>query len=391
MFRRDIKDWLRKLTNAFRFPVTAPTHCTRTKLWIESHPKQGKYHVIDEAQVGERVPPKTIEGSLHWKFAKSDFSIPETYCASIPDGRCFSHYGVVITPDHQVLRDVSIDFKSASHTHFAVKRGNLPGIQRLEGKIGVLVSKGAHHYFHWLFDALCRVDLLRRSGLQVDRYIVHQSYPFHNQYLELLGIEEERIVPVEKQTHIQAEELVVPSLPNATWVVSQRSCSFLRSSIFESLGLRKNQNEGAKRRIYISRAKAEKRSVVDEEGLFAYLQDYGFERVILEGLPVGEQVNLFRSASIVFSPHGAGLSNLVFCHPKTKVIELFSPKYVNVCYWSLCSQLDLDYCYLIGEGKRPPNYVDPHAVSAPIKINLSQVKDALELMDIRPQRVTSKN
>ena len=295
MFRRDIKDWLRKLTNAFRFPVTAPTHCTRTKLWIESHPKQGKYHVIDEAQVGERVPPKTIEGSLHWKFAKSDFSIPETYCASIPDGRCFSHYGVVITPDHQVLRDVSIDFKSASHTHFAVKRGNLPGIQRLEGKIGVLVSKGAHHYFHWLFDALCRVDLLRRSGLQVDRYIVHQSYPFHNQYLELLGIEEERIVPVEKQTHIQAEELVVPSLPNATWVVSQRSCSFLRSSIFESLGLRKNQNEGAKRRIYISRAKAEKRSVVDEEGLFAYLQDYGFERVILEGLPVGEQVQSRKS------------------------------------------------------------------------------------------------
>ena len=77
----------------------------------------------------------------------------------------------------------------------------------------------------------------------------------------------------------------------------------------------------------------------------------GFELVTFESMSVFEQAALMAEAEIVLAPHGAGLANLVFCSPGSKVIELFSPSYVNVCYWILSNQCNLKYYYLMGENK----------------------------------------
>ena len=79
-----------------------------------------------------------------------------------------------------------------------------------------------------------------------------------------------------------------------------------------------------------------------------FLKSYGFEVIILSQLSLLEQVHIFNQASIIVSPHGAGLSNLAFCNPQTKVIEIFHPDYVNVCYWSISHLLNLDYWYFLG-------------------------------------------
>ncbi|MDT9338046.1 glycosyltransferase 61 family protein, partial [Trichodesmium erythraeum 21-75] len=42
------------------------------------------------------------------------------------------------------------------------------------------------------------------------------------------------------------------------------------------------------------------------------------------------------------APHGAGLTNIVFCNPGTKVVELFS-SHVKPYYWSLCNCCNLEY------------------------------------------------
>ena len=36
--------------------------------------------------------------------------------------------------------------------------------------------------------------------------------------------------------------------------------------------------------------------------------------------------------------HGAGLTNIVFCKPQMKVIELFAPSYRHGVYWMLPNQ-----------------------------------------------------
>ena len=71
----------------------------------------------------------------------------------------------------------------------------------------------------------------------------------------------------------------------------------------------------------------------------------------LEELSLSAQIALFAGAEAVVAPHGAGLTNLIWCAPQTKVLEIFSPLYVNLCYWAIASVVDADYYYLLGSGE----------------------------------------
>ena len=49
----------------------------------------------------------------------------------------------------------------------------------------------------------------------------------------------------------------------------------------------------------------------------------------------------------IYALAGAGLSNLVFCQPGTKVLEFFPEKYVRHAYYDICNQRGLNYHYLL--------------------------------------------
>lgn len=80
-------------------------------------------------------------------------------------------------------------------------------------------------------------------------------------------------------------------------------------------------------------------------------QKNGFVAVTLDNLSIVEQAKIFNSAKVIVAPHGAALTNLVFCRKNTKIIEIFHPNYINVCFWALSNCVGLDYYYFIGEKK----------------------------------------
>ena len=88
--------------------------------------------------------------------------------------------------------------------------------------------------------------------------------------------------------------------------------------------------------------------MVNEREVDQLLNEQGFTTVFLEEMSFLEQVELFANAQIVVAPHGSGLTNLVFCSPSTKVVELFSPNYTRTDYMIVGQQLQLDYYYVVG-------------------------------------------
>jgi capsular polysaccharide biosynthesis protein len=48
----------------------------------------------------------------------------------------------------------------------------------------------------------------------------------------------------------------------------------------------------------------------------------GWETVTLENLSIKDQIKTFAEASHVLAAHGAGMTNLLWCQPGTKVIEI---------------------------------------------------------------------
>ena len=101
--------------------------------------------------------------------------------------------------------------------------------------------------------------------------------------------------------------------------------------------------------IFVSRGSASQRSCINEAEIYAILQPLGFQWHSMDNLPVIEQLNLFRRASCIVSPHGAALSNLIACFPKTALLELM-PGYGDFShYFMMCDVLDLKHAHIIGK------------------------------------------
>lgn len=85
--------------------------------------------------------------------------------------------------------------------------------------------------------------------------------------------------------------------------------------------------------IYISRNKSEgihgsasenikRRHILNEDELFKILEPLGFEKIYLEDYPVSKKIELFNTAKIIVSPHGAGLVFSLFANKNTHIIEI---------------------------------------------------------------------
>ena len=90
-----------------------------------------------------------------------------------------------------------------------------------------------------------------------------------------------------------------------------------------------------------------------------------------------EQIRVFSNAEVILAPHGAGLSHIVFAPNDATVVELFSPLFVNPCYWKLASTLGLKYACLIGSGEMPRENDDPHEIYKDICVEPPELEKIL--------------
>jgi len=97
-----------------------------------------------------------------------------------------------------------------------------------------------------------------------------------------------------------------------------------------------------RRRLFVAR-RGPTRMIHNLAQVQARLSTFGFETVYLEGMSVRDQILLFQSADFVIGPHGAGLANLLFCQPETKVIELTPTVEMRPFFWLTSQKLGLVY------------------------------------------------
>ena len=97
-------------------------------------------------------------------------------------------------------------------------------------------------------------------------------------------------------------------------------------------------------KIYISRDRASKRKIINEIFFQEYLQSNGFHILYLEDLTAIEQMAYFYHASVIISPHGAGLTNILFCNENVKIIEIATQYMTELKHFShIAEVLNLKY------------------------------------------------
>ena len=335
------------------------------------------------SSVSKRNPPTSICKETHWKFnGRYLHENPETFVLSITNGRVFSGNGTIITHNDWLILDVSLQFgigtdAKRAKSHNVFKYLKLPKCQETPQTIAVLATAGGEGYFHWLTDALPRFEIISKTlGIDsIDKYVVNKGVPIIEETLEMLGISPEKLIFADPNLHIQAKYLIVPSLPGSTgdppaWVIA-----FLRENF-----LKNKASISPVTKLYVSRSKANYRKVTNEEEVLECLATFGFTPIWLEEHDFATQVALFSSAEFIVAPHGAGLTNLIWCNSSAKVLEIFSPNYVNVCFWAIANQIEMEYFYLIGDGERPPDYIDPHLIGDNINVPIDELRQSLDIL-----------
>ena len=337
-----------------------------------------KYLPFDLGDTVFRSEPKRLEQDLDWVFHWSMTTKPlPSFAVILPRGRVVGYTGAVIAPNNSLVWDLSVEFSGSPERHSIFSMKQLPPVAYYPKTVAVLTSSVSQNYFHWMFEVLARIHLLRLSGIPVEKYVVNrQGYlPFQQETLDVVGLTADKLIDCHSFSHIEADQLVVPSLPCYTGHPPKWACDFLRYELMAKRGI---QSILGYERIYVSRSDARYRKVINEDEVMTLLSAFGFRSVSLNQVSVYEQAQIFASAQVIVSPHGAGLANLVFCQAGTKVVEFFSPQYVNPVFWILSNQVKLDYHYLLGEGHRPVPPENPHLVTDNITLNIAALRNMME-------------
>lgn len=235
--------------------------------------------------------------------------------------------GGIITRDGKVLKDTETHLED-QHRLLALRgQWNLAEEEStyFNGHLAVISSPGQENWYHWLFQVLPRLKILSDSNVKYDKiYIDNLKYSWQREslsiILDILHIPTDRLFLKDGDAIIQAANLIVPSIPHIPskfphfpqWLKTFIRNSFLKADVSPL------QPE----KIYISRAKASTRRILNETAMLQFLREKGFEIVCLEDLPIRKQAELFHSAKIIVGPHGSGFANLIFSTPETRVIEI---------------------------------------------------------------------
>lgn len=102
--------------------------------------------------------------------------------------------------------------------------------------------------------------------------------------------------------------------------------------------------------LYVSRNEAKMRRVLNEDAMLPALRDLGFEIIRPGEMPLAAQIERFRTAKVVLAPHGAGLTNILFCRPDVTLIEIFPRGGVHgSMFMRIASQRNFTYYFVVGE------------------------------------------
>ncbi|MEM9044268.1 MAG: glycosyltransferase family 61 protein [Pseudomonadota bacterium] len=146
---------------------------------------------------------------------------------------------------------------------------------------------------------------------------------------------------------VAADEVLVnfPDNNNWEWTPIPPARAAHLSSVFQSsYGPPKKHGP----LLYLSRGQSKLRQPTNLAQMEELLAGHGFQPFVATDANHPEQISRFASAEIVVSIHGAGLTNLLFARPGTKVVEVFPSNFVKSTFWWMAHELGMEHHPLIG-------------------------------------------
>ena len=228
-------------------------------------------------------------------------------------------------------------------------------------------------YFHWLTDVLTRLFVIRDRVR--DMLLVlpgkYETLDVVRSTLSAFGVVNVDFIGPDEI--VECRNLVMPSHTAPSGHFKDEAIRGVRNILLSAYG----DVSASPERIYISRGRAGRRRIVNEDEVTTVLHSFGFETIYAEELSFEQQVQVCSRVRYIVSNHGAGLTNMLFMREGGSVLELrHEADCINNCYFTMSSALDLNYFYQTCTPQ--DRAADPHM--AHLLVDLEQLEKNLRLL-----------
>ena len=282
-----------------------------------------------------------------WRYSFHDVASRtsgETFMATLPDCKVVPYidddkefWVTILNEDERSLEMDQISFRSwhaktlnSSHTADKTDRATW------------FLERVYHNHSHWLTSHVPKLILLKERD-QLEHIVMppkNKRTAVINSTFKMLGINSDEFRTLDVTRPLDVKELTV--------LETDRFRPELLRSVRETLC--PENAEKPHRRIYISRAKAQRRKLLNEKDIWPILEKLGFELVFMEEMSFSAQIEAMQQAEIVVAPHGAAITNVLFCQPGTHVLEIADLSFPNPNFYALASAMGHHYWILDAEG-----------------------------------------
>jgi hypothetical protein len=303
-----------------------------------------------------------------YKIYKIKFGKNKYYIYKIIKGRIFTNavddFGIICK--NYLITEASYQYRSSINSNIKnniiLRTGTPKLLKKIKGCIFSLLAGGGanKNYHHWILEVLPKIYLLKKKKLlrKIDYFLVPGfELEFQIKTLQILGIQKKQILESQKYKHLLADEIYSTSsiADDNSNNIFNWNINFIRKTYLSAAQNRKSHFNYKK--IYLDRGeghlikniknlyslKDNYRLIINEDEIKSYLISKGFKIIKSQDLFFLDQVDLFNNLDCIISLHGAGLTNLIFSKPKTKVIEIRTENNINNFPYKLSKLLKLNY------------------------------------------------
>jgi capsular polysaccharide biosynthesis protein len=318
-----VKSWLYRQSRRV-VKVMAVRHVLVTRGVEQQIPSLAGYWDIPY----DRLTVRSAQDRIHDPISEPEKNL---YVCALNDVNVLVSKGIVKF-DNAKLWDES-GFKSWKIYQYARNAGSDEPTLRLSGRLyAIIMVPTWYNYYHWHIDILTRLYELAALDISepVTLLISGDLKPFQVSTLNWClppNVTVEYVAGDERWIHV--EKLLFPAIirPRTNFMVPREALDYVRNAILSGVHALPTRRPGL--RIYISRAKAVRRRVLNEAEVVACLTKHGFQIVQLETLPVEEQVCLLHQAEYIVAPHGAGLTNILFAEHATILEFVYDAEWIS--------------------------------------------------------------
>jgi hypothetical protein len=224
-----------------------------------------------------------------------------------------------------------------------------PPLRRVPGHSFLLGSGVYENYFNWTLRYASRVAMFQAMPQDCRLAVPAPNMRYVRDTLEFMGVPQDRVEHLNGPVQFDRLNMKSP-FAFGRYEISPLITQTLRGHPRVTELWRR-----PKRRLYVPRRNVKMRQVVNEGAVEAALKRLGFEVFDNGEHNIREQVRAFRDAAIIVAPHGAGLSNIVYCDEATPVLELVPEGYDQgvTSYRSLSDVFGLRYTQLFAREAAP--------------------------------------